>query len=451
MKIADMIRKDLKIILSDKKALVTILLMPVILTAILSSALRGAFSDGEGIGKIQIAVVKEYHIEEESEKFLETLKGSLLTQNMGKDALDRLAEGAEKFDIEKIFFKEFLDSEALQKFVEYRITDEENALQQLRDKAVSAVVVLPRDFVYNMKINVVTPFRNQVSIKVIGHPEREIGRQIVQSIMEAFTDNMAAIMIGKNVILETALSNSLGTDAFEDMEAIVDRINNELRDIEVEITALKAEGRRQVSSFAYYAAAMMTMFILFAAGHGGRLLLDEKDNITYNRMVIAGVPKTGILTGKFFTIFVLALVQISVMVSFSSLMLKVYWGSFPAVALISISAAFAVAGIGAMISAATFKSGNDKMANIFETAVIQTMALLGGSFFPIEILPSFMQKLSIFSLNGIALKAYLKIMRGYGVVDILGYLASLVIVGIVFSTLAAFIFNRKGRGERCSA
>jgi ABC-2 type transport system permease protein len=114
------------------------------------------------------------------------------------------------------------------------------------------------------------------------------------------------------------------------------------------------------------------------------------------------------------------------------------------VVLTSLCSAFAIAGIGTVIAAATYKADNDKMANVFETAVIQTMALLGGSFFPIDIMPSFMRKFSILSLNGISLKSYLSVMRGYGIREIAEYLILLVTLGAVFAILAVYIFNRKG-------
>ncbi|MEL7658964.1 MAG: ABC transporter permease, partial [Bacillota bacterium] len=194
----------------------------------------------------------------------------------------------------------------------------------------------------------------------------------------------------------------------------------------------------------YYAAAMLTMFILFAAGHGGRMLLEEKENTTYQRMMVAGTSKISILAGKFLTVFLIAMLQITVMMIFSSFALKVVWGDFLSVALIGISAAIAVAGVGIAVAAVTYRAGNYKMAGIFETAVIQTMALLGGSFFPVDIMPAAIQKLSFLSLNGIALKAYQKTLMGYGLEAIMGYVLILVGIGAVFAVLSIIILRGKG-------
>tara|TARA_B100000965_G_C19126405_1_gene555555 strand:+ start:18 stop:353 length:336 start_codon:yes stop_codon:yes gene_type:complete len=102
-----------------------------------------------------------------------------------------------------------------------------------------------------------------------------------------------------------------------------------------------------------------------------------------------------------------------------------------------------VAGLGTMIAAATFKAGNYKMSIAFDSVIIQIMALIGGSFIPFEVLPKFMQKLSILSINGIALKSYLKNMMGYGLGEVKIYLSVLLGLGIVFISIAVFILKWK--------
>ena len=72
------------------------------------------------------------------------------------------------------------------------------------------------------------------------------------------------------------------------------------------------------------------------------------------------------------------------------------------------------------------------------------MALLGGSFFPIDVMPSILQKLSFLSLNGVVLKAYLKIMRGYGTAEVISNIAVLAGIGILFVVLSVLIFRENG-------
>lgn len=446
MKVINIIKKDLKTILSDKKALAIIIIMPLILMTILSSALKGAFADGEGwsIDRVNIAVVKQYDLNEDSQRFDKALRNGFLAKGIGKEAAEELRATGEDVDPEEIFLEDFLGSEDVAKIIAYRVENEKKAIELLNSGEVSAVVLLPENFIYDMKINLLTPFRNKTDIRVLTHPDRSMSGQMVRSIVEAYSDSMTSVIIGKNVLIEATIKNNLMEDGFKGMKEALDDITKAMEGIGAKIDDIKAEGRKPIKSSDYYAAAMAAMFILFAAGNGGRMLLEEKDNITYQRMIIAGTPKLGILAGKFFTVFLIALLQISIMITFSRYVLKVQWGSAYPVVLISLCAAFAIAGIGSMLAAATYRAGNYKMANIFETVVLQAMALLGGSFFPIDILPSIMQKLSLLSISGAVLKAYLKIMMGYGIQEIRSNISALAAIGLISAVLSVLILRENG-------
>lgn len=444
MKILSLIRKDLAELFSDKKALIIILLMPVILMVILSFSLKGIFMNSGSWGKINIAVVKQYDAEADRKHFVDSLQNGFLAQGMGKDAASELTSTGEDTDPEHIFFQEFLDSEEVSEMINYRIESEEKAELLLSSGEISAIVVLPEEYLYDMQVNLLTPFRNETEISVLTNPGAEMGGQVVKSIIQVYSDSMSSVIIGKNVLIEAVMANDVGNNGFREMEHVMTGIMDSLEAVRVEVNDMTLEGTKPISSSDYYAAAMLTMFILFAAGHGGRMLLEEKENFTYQRMIVAGASRTGILTGKFFVIFLIALLQITVMTAFSAFALKVDWGHTFSVALTGLAAAFAVAGVGITVAALTWRAGSFRAANIFETAVIQTMALLGGSFFPIDILPDAIQKLSFLSLNGIALKAYQKTMMGYGIEAVAGYIAALAGIGIGFALLAFIIVRGKG-------
>lgn len=448
MKILIVIIKDLKIILSDKKALAIMILMPVILTTILSMALRGSFTDSGDVNiePVNIAVVKGYDEKQDASDFETVLKSGFFSEGMDEKEINTLLESSIKIN-EKMFFDDFLDSESLYKFIRYRVEEEESARELLKSKEVSAVVILPHRFIYDMKINFLTPLRNKIDIKILTHPDRSIDGQIVKAAIDAYANAMSSVIIGKNVILETSMLNDAGSESLSNMGELMEGMGDIFKSVKIDIDEDTLEGKKSVSSADYYAAGMMTMFILFAAGHGGRMLLEEKDQLTYQRMVVAGVDKFEVLAGKLVTVFIIALFQTSVMLVYSHLALKVQWGNFMAVVLTNISSAFSVAGLGSFIGALTYKAGNYKMANIFESAIIQVMALLGGSFFPLDIMPEFMQRLTFLSLNGIALKSYLKIITGSDAGDVISYILILITIGAVFAALSIAVLSSKEVGR----
>lgn len=445
MIILNIIIKDLKTILSDRKALAIILFMPIILMTILSFALKGSFSSGNesSIEKVNIAVVKQYDENSDSQMFISTLNNSFIKNSMGEETKDELLDSSDEVNPEKIFFKDFLDSKEVSEILSYSVEAESNALKLLDDGKVSAVVLLPEKYMFDMKMNLLTPFRNKVDIKILTHPDRNIDGQIVASVVEAYSNVMSTAIIGKNVVIEAALSNNIEAGVLKNMNEVMTDMQESIKNINIEIDDVKVNGRKQINSSAYYAVAMISMFILYAASHGGRMLLEEKENITMQRMIIAGVSRFKILAGKFFTIFLIAVIQIMFMIIFSHLALKVQWGNTNLVLTVSLISSFAVAGIGVFIAVLTYKSNNYKMANIFESAIIQMMALIGGSFIPIDVMPKIIQKLSFLSVNGIVLKAYLKIMMGFNMADIINYIAALIGIGVIFILLSFVMLGNK--------
>ena len=433
MKVLRIIVKDLKIVLSDRQALIITLLMPLVLMTILSMALKGSFmsSDDTGMEKIPVALVKQYDKGADSEIFVKTLEERLKINISGDEV-----------NPEEMFFDDFLGNPEVSKLIDYRVEEENRAKDLLNEGEISAIIILPDKYIYDMKISLLTPFRNNADLKVLTHPDRPVAGEIVTSLMEAYTNTMSSVIIGKNVIIESASANDIGGDGFDNIDEIMEGMADLVAGTNVNIDNVTVEGRRSIKSSEYYAAAMMTMFLLFAAGQGGRMLLEEKDNQTYQRMVIADISKTHILAGKFIVIFLIASLQIFIMLAYSHFALKVKWGNMIPILVLSTASAFSVAGLGIFIASLTYRAGNYRLANAFENVIIQVMAFVGGSFFPIDVMPEVIRRMSFISLNGVALKAYLKIIVGYNLADILKHVSILAITGILLTLIGVVIFNK---------
>ncbi|KGG80372.1 hypothetical protein Y919_06555 [Caloranaerobacter azorensis H53214] len=449
MKISDIVRKDLKIILNDKKALATLIIMPIILTTILGLAFSSSFIGSSGNrSRYNIVIVKKYDANEDLKRFREIITDGTIGEKLSIEQKNMILNQVQKLDVEEVFFKQFLGSNELKKFIKYRIEDENTAFKLLKDEKVTAVVILPENFIYDLNISLYTSFRNEVNIKVLGNSKYAFSTQIISEVMNGFADMLSTIIIGKNIFIQTAMEEDVGAKVFEDIDKFIGNMIEDMGKIKANINYLRVEGNEPISSFQYYAVGMAVMFILFASGYGSKALLKEKNNVTYQRMIIAGVSRFKIVVGNFFTIFFLALLQMLIMISYSSIILKVEWGSLLLVVIISLCAIFSVASLGTMIAVMTLKAGNYKIANVFQNIIIQFMALVGGSFVPYDLLPEFIQKLDFLSINGMALKSYLKVMMGYPVDEIKGHLFSLMISGIIFLIFAIFILVLK-KEEGC--
>ncbi|HSN66027.1 MAG TPA: hypothetical protein VLS94_05275 [Fusibacter sp.] len=131
--------KDVKVLLSDKKGLMTFILMPIVLTAILSFALSGSFGEPGRMDAVSVAVVKQYDFESEMSDFVKTA-----TQTMGaeQDGLDINAI-KETLDLEAMFFDDFLGHEDLKSIMKVSVMTEAEAAAALDEEAVAIVVTLP--------------------------------------------------------------------------------------------------------------------------------------------------------------------------------------------------------------------------------------------------------------------------------------------------------------------
>lgn len=118
-----------------------------------------------------------------------------------------------------------------------------------------------------------------------------------------------------------------------------------------------ATGKTAISSRGYYSVSMLTLFLLFSAGRGSYMLLQEKRDFTYQRMLTAGVSKWHILAGKFFVVFSIVIIQLLVLILYSTFVLGVNWGSLLELFfIVSLFTAFAVAGLGSLLAVVTFIS-----------------------------------------------------------------------------------------------
>jgi ABC-2 type transport system permease protein len=130
MKVLRIIVKDLKIVLSDRQALIITLLMPLVLMTILSMALKGSFmsSDDTGMEKIPVALVKQYDKGADSEIFVKTLEERLKINISGDEV-----------NPEEMFFDDFLGNPEVSKLIDYRVEEENRAKDLLNEGEISAL------------------------------------------------------------------------------------------------------------------------------------------------------------------------------------------------------------------------------------------------------------------------------------------------------------------------
>ena len=433
--------KDIKVLLSDKKALLIFILMPIILTTILSFALKGSFGESGTMEPIKVAVVKAYDVEQEQRAFSETVK------SMMGDQFDVMSESMNSFpDLEQILFTEFLGNEEVQSIMSTEVMALETAKKSLKNEEISVIVILPENFIYNQYVNFILPNRNPIEVSFIRHPDKNYSAQIVESVFGSYFNEINKKIVSKNVYLEVG-SEYLEMDAlFENMTEIYDIDGNEMALSDAGISHVKTTslpGKRMITSFTYYAIAMMAMFILYSSSYMGRELLREKQMLTLDRGVVSGMHYGKVLTAKFLMTMTLCFFQMSALILFSKFALGVAWLTPLKVIVGILFSAMAVSGVGVFLGAVTLSAENYKIANLFESVLVHIFALIGGSYVPLEAFPEIFQKLKYIALNGVVLDLFVNTYQDSEWMKLALYYGILLGITIFFTVLAAFILKRK--------
>lgn len=434
MNVFHILIKDIKNILYDRKTLALILIMPIILMSILGASLQGMMGEeaDSGIREMDIAIVKEYDGEKETEKFTYMIENN------------RMYEMDTEIDInennpEKIFFDDFLGSKDLD-FIKYKIVSKEEGLNLLEDNKIIALVVLPKNFVYDSYVNMYMPGRNVIEIDIIKNPNQAFIADIIDNIIRAYTNNLNLINAQKFALIDIITSN----ENIEFETAFEELFEEQKMDNNVSITKMNTNKKDTVSSFQYYAAAIMGMFLLYTASIGGKAFLDEKKEHTMSRLTATGTKVNRMLISNFMRIMILAFIQSTIMIVYSNIVLGVNWGDTLTILITILLSGVAVGGLGMLVSSIAIVMNNYNVVNLFEFVVVNFMALVGGSFIPIEILPKALRSLNFLSINGIALKMYMNGMYYNSLSKSITYISLLLMYAVIFSILA-FIVIKLGK------
>ena len=423
-----MIWKDVKNILNDKKILTVILLMPIILMSILGMSLKGAFSsEGSGITHMDIVVVKEYDYDADLTMYQELL------EQMDIGDIDGVP------DPEEIFFTDFLDNDQIKEMMSYRIVTRAEAELLLAEDKIPAAIILPEKFLFNTLMNL-TFSRNEVTIELLKNSNSPNSSAIVEQILGQFTNTLNR-MIVRRMTLQPYLIDEEQREGLPLEDLMLPAENTE-----VSLTVKEVSGKESWNSFQYYAIAMMAMFTLYAAGFGGRALIDEKKNYTLQRLKVSGRRLVQSVISNFIRVILIVIIQSILMIAFSSIVLGVDYGNLMRMVLPVLMNGISIGSLGMLVSVITLVSGSYGFANVFEYGIVNLMALAGGSFIPIQILPKAMQDLHFFSTSGNALDLFLNAIAGNPISAAMTNIVNLLIMNLIFIAGACIIL-RFGRNK----
>ena len=445
MRLIDIVRKDLTVVLRDWKALIFIILMPIVLMSILGLALGGVFSTGGfTVGQIDIAVVDDTD-ELSSQQLAAVLQQSIA--GMGGDASQQDLSGIESLDTDQMSLYTVLDSPEVSAFIFYEVTDIDTADKMLADGEVAAVVHIPESFTLDMIVAMITGEGHAV-IDVTGSADDTIASGIVSGVVSAYTDTVSQVAADIAILIDTMVqSGAMTPEAMQalDIETMVSGAAMQSAAGVLSIAEKGVAARQPLDSFAYYSIAITCMFVLYSAGQGSTFLYKEDAEKTLMRLRAAGISRTKLLLGKSVAVLCLTVLQLIILFAFSTLAFGLSWGNIGVFALISLCVALSVTGLGVLLMVLVYRAGNPRVGNIFQSVIVQVLALFGGSYLPLSQLPKFFSTISLATPNGLAIHAYTESVTGAPLGDVIPYMLGSLGIGVLLFLIGMAVFPRERR------
>ncbi len=217
---------------------------------------------------------------------------------------------------------------------------------------------------------------------------------------------------------------------------------NPIPPIRVEYNILSVEKREESipigmnASSPGFAVMFVMMGVLFAAA----AMVGERHNKTLARFLTTPTRKFSIISGKMFGFFLIGFIQFMILIIFGQFILRVNWGnSLVGVLLLTISYVLSVTGIGTLLSVFVRTSAQ---AGAFAVLISIVTSMFGGAWWPIEIVPNFMQNVARFTPQYWAINGFNKIItRGFGVMSVLPNFYVLITISVITLSLSVLLFK----------
>jgi len=339
--------KELRQRLRDRTALLIAFVFPSVIAAIITGAFGSGFGPGTASFHVDVAVADLDHSQ---------LSRAFVTQVLGSPQLRR-------------------------QFTPHAAGSEAQARRLVNGNGADAGFVIPHGF------EAAVTNGGKAQLTVIRRSANPIVGDIAQAIATAFTGQVNA----SRVAVFTALRSGapVGDVGGLARAAGAERMPVQLVDGSV--------ATRNVSGANYFGPGMTMFFLLFIVGTGARSLFAEREQGTLPRILAAPGRQSSILLGKGLAILALGLASMTTMYLVMGVFFGVHWGDPLAIAALTVLIVLALMAITTLVQTL---AKTEMQAASYGSIVGMMLGLLGGNFFPLFQMGSFIQKVSALTPNG---------------------------------------------------
>lgn len=183
------------------------------------------------------------------------------------------------------------------------------------------------------------------------------------------------------------------------------------------------------------------MFLMFSLAGASRSLFEEKQTGVIIRLLSSPVTRTQILWSKYLYNLSVGIIQLILLFLGGMLLFKIdILSNFFNLFLMIIASSIACTAFGMLLASFTRTSAQ---ANGLGTLLILTMSAVGGAWFPVTMMPQYIQFFSKFTITYWSIEGFQTVLwRGLGFMDILPYFGVLIGIGLVVNLISYFNFKK---------
>lgn len=403
--------KDLRVLLRDPRALITLFLNPLIFIVIMSLALAPAY---RSLTRSAIRLlVADFDRGEGAQEILQTLKE---VKGLQVEEIKGLKEAG----------------------------SEEMLRRRLEEGKGMAALLIPSGFSARLSQ------REEVTLPLFLEPTQPLVPEVAEGIVEGAAKGLSA-----EIRLEEWLKRTLSLFILDFESLSKGKTGKAWRDAAREEKRkalahplIKVRGRvvgnappgERPDIYSQNVPGYTTMFVFFLVSFVAITLLTERQEGTLRRLLSAPVGRSALLGGKLVQGFLVGLAQVAILFSVGHLAFGMSLGHSPlGIILLTLGLSFAATSLGVLVAAG---ARTEAQAYGVGVLLVVSLAALGGCFFPTFLMPEPMQHLAHLTPHAWAMEGFQElIVRGKGAEDILPQVGIVWAFGIAFFLMALGCFR----------
>lgn len=205
------------------------------------------------------------------------------------------------------------------------------------------------------------------------------------------------------------------------------------------VQSLTAGKATSFNNFDQVVPGYAIFFALFSINAVAGTILQEKEDGTFRRLLIAPVQRYALLGGKLLAQFLLTLAQLAVLFAVGYFAFHLTVASWPGLIALLIGASFATTGLGILLVSVV---KTRRQLNPIVTLVVLITSAIGGAWWPLFIEPTWMQSIAKIGITAWAMEGLNGVMIfGKDFLQIAPDLLGLLVYGLICFFVATRLFR----------